>query len=67
MELEMQNGGSRLFFDLFVALCNHIDDIASITRIIATECSSSLVARLLLQLRFSAFTHAQFGEHSYTL
>ncbi|PVH67781.1 hypothetical protein DL98DRAFT_475357 [Cadophora sp. DSE1049] len=31
MQLEMQNGGSRLFFDLFVALCNHIDDVASIT------------------------------------
>ncbi|KAH7402979.1 hypothetical protein BKA64DRAFT_694055 [Cadophora sp. MPI-SDFR-AT-0126] len=41
MQLEMQNGGSRLFFDLFVALCNHVDDV-----IIATEYSSSLIARL---------------------
>lgn len=30
MQLEMQAGGSQLFFDLFVALCNHVDDVASI-------------------------------------
>lgn len=30
MQLEMHNGGSQLFFDLFVALCNHVDDVASI-------------------------------------
>ncbi|TQV96914.1 BTB/POZ domain-containing protein [Cordyceps javanica] len=29
MQLEMHNGGTPLFFDLFVALCNHVDDIAS--------------------------------------
>ncbi|KAK1764848.1 hypothetical protein QBC33DRAFT_456404 [Phialemonium atrogriseum] len=29
MQLEMYNGGSQLFFDLFVALCNHVDDISS--------------------------------------
>jgi hypothetical protein len=29
MQLEMFNGGSALFFDLFVALCNHVDDISS--------------------------------------
>lgn len=29
MQLEMHNGGSQLFFDLFVALCNHVDDISS--------------------------------------
>ena len=29
MQLEMHNGGSPLFFDLFVALCNHVDDISS--------------------------------------
>ncbi|KAH0489278.1 hypothetical protein TgHK011_009717 [Trichoderma gracile] len=28
MQLEMFNGGTPLFFDLFVALCNHVDDIA---------------------------------------
>lgn len=26
MQMEMENGG-KLFFDLFVAMCNHIDDI----------------------------------------
>jgi len=26
MQMEMENGG-KLFFDLFVALCNHVDDI----------------------------------------
>ncbi|EPE05498.1 btb poz domain containing protein [Ophiostoma piceae UAMH 11346] len=29
MQLEMYNGGSQLFFDLFVALCNHVDDIST--------------------------------------
>jgi hypothetical protein len=29
MQLEMHTGGSQLFFDLFVALCNHVDDVAS--------------------------------------
>ncbi|KAI1323772.1 hypothetical protein F5Y16DRAFT_330951 [Xylariaceae sp. FL0255] len=29
MQLEMHNGGTQLFFDLFVALCNHVDDISS--------------------------------------
>ncbi|KAG6013028.1 hypothetical protein E4U43_007516 [Claviceps pusilla] len=30
MQLEMYNGGTQLFFDLFVAMCNNIDDISSI-------------------------------------
>ncbi|KAL7927146.1 hypothetical protein ACQKWADRAFT_327088 [Trichoderma austrokoningii] len=30
MQLEMLNGGTQLFFDLFVALCNHVDDISSV-------------------------------------
>lgn len=29
MQLEMYNGGTQLFFDLFVALCNHTDDLSS--------------------------------------
>lgn len=29
MQLEMLNGGTQLFFDLFVALCNHVDDMSS--------------------------------------
>jgi len=29
MQMEMENGG-KLFFDLFVAMCNHIDDIVAI-------------------------------------
>ncbi|KAK7423942.1 hypothetical protein QQX98_000814 [Neonectria punicea] len=29
MQLEMCNGGTQLFFDLFVALCNHVDDIST--------------------------------------
>jgi len=29
MQAEMFNGGSQLFFDLFVALSNHVDDISS--------------------------------------
>lgn len=29
MQMEMQRGGSPLFFDLFVALANHVDDVSS--------------------------------------
>jgi hypothetical protein len=29
MQMEMENGG-KLFFDLFVAMCNHIDDVVEI-------------------------------------
>ena len=28
MQMEMERGGSHLFFDLFVAMCNHVDDIS---------------------------------------
>jgi hypothetical protein len=31
MQMEMEMGGSKLFFDLFVAMCNHVDDIVDIT------------------------------------
>jgi len=30
MQMEMAQGGSQLFFDLFVALCNHVDDVSSV-------------------------------------
>lgn len=30
MQMEMEIGGSKLFFDLFVAMCNHVDDIVEI-------------------------------------
>jgi hypothetical protein len=30
MQMEMELGG-KLFFDLFVAMCNHIDDIVDVT------------------------------------
>jgi hypothetical protein len=30
MQMEMEIGG-KLFFDLFVAMCNHVDDIADVT------------------------------------
>jgi len=30
MQQEMQRGDTQLFFDLFVALCNHIDDLSEI-------------------------------------
>jgi hypothetical protein len=29
MQLEMFTGQSQLFFDLFVSLCNHVDDLSS--------------------------------------
>jgi hypothetical protein len=31
MQAEMEAGGSKLFFDLFVAMCNHLDDIIDAT------------------------------------
>ncbi|KAK3341220.1 hypothetical protein B0T25DRAFT_466003 [Lasiosphaeria hispida] len=37
MQLEMFNGGTQLFFDLFVALCNHVDDISSASNTPRTE------------------------------
>ena len=42
--MEMHAGGSQLFFDLFVALCNHVDDVASIAlvfRLIPLSLNSS--------------------------
>ncbi|KAI9699515.1 MAG: hypothetical protein M1820_007146 [Bogoriella megaspora] len=32
MQMEMEIGG-KLFFDLFVAMCNHIDDVAEMTQV----------------------------------
>lgn len=29
MQAEMEQGG-KLFFDLFVAMCNHMDDLATV-------------------------------------
>ncbi|KAK2850710.1 hypothetical protein FQN49_005394 [Arthroderma sp. PD_2] len=31
MQLEMEGGG-KLFFDLFVAMCNHMDDLSSVSK-----------------------------------
>ncbi|EQK98352.1 hypothetical protein G6O67_006262 [Ophiocordyceps sinensis] len=31
MQAEMETGGSKLFFDLFVAMCNHLDDVIDAT------------------------------------
>ncbi|KAM4067180.1 BTB/POZ domain-containing protein [Hirsutella rhossiliensis] len=31
MQAEMEAGGSKLFFDLFVAMCNHLDDVIDAT------------------------------------
>jgi len=31
MQAEMEHGGSKLFFDLFVAMCNHLDDVIEVT------------------------------------
>ncbi|GAB1742720.1 hypothetical protein NU219Hw_g8432t1 [Hortaea werneckii] len=27
MQMEMETGGTQMFFDLFVAMCNHVDDV----------------------------------------
>lgn len=31
MQAEMERGGSKLFFDLFVAMCNHLDDVIDVS------------------------------------
>lgn len=33
MQMEMEKGGTQMFFDLFVALCNHCDDIAELGQV----------------------------------
>ena len=33
MQMEMELGGSKLFFDLFVAMCNHIDDVVDLVNV----------------------------------
>jgi len=32
MQMEMERGGSQLFFDLFVAMCNHVDDLTEVAK-----------------------------------
>ncbi|KAF7562631.1 hypothetical protein G7046_g1459 [Stylonectria norvegica] len=31
MQAEMEAGGTKLFFDLFVAMCNHLDDVIDVS------------------------------------
>jgi hypothetical protein len=31
MQAAMEDGGSKLFFDLFVAMCNHLDDVIDVS------------------------------------
>lgn len=33
MQMEMEKGGTQMFFDLFVAMCNHIDDVVEIGQV----------------------------------
>lgn len=33
MQMEMEQGGTQMFFDLFVAMCNHIDDVVEIGQV----------------------------------
>ncbi len=33
MQMEMEKGGTQMFFDLFVAMCNHIDDVVDIGQV----------------------------------
>ncbi len=41
MQMEMENGG-KLYFDLFVAMCNHIDDIVEIRYVLFSSAISCL-------------------------
>ncbi|KAK3112215.1 hypothetical protein LTR53_011753 [Teratosphaeriaceae sp. CCFEE 6253] len=33
MQMEMEKGGTQMFFDLFVAMCNHVDDVVEIGQV----------------------------------
>ncbi len=33
MQAEMEAGGTKLFFDLFVAMCNHLDDVIDVNHV----------------------------------
>ncbi|KAF7192338.1 hypothetical protein HII31_06370 [Pseudocercospora fuligena] len=33
MQMEMEKGGTQMFFDLFVAMCNHIDDVVDMGQV----------------------------------
>ncbi|ATY65945.1 BTB POZ fold domain containing [Cordyceps militaris] len=33
MQVEMEAGGTKLFFDLFVAMCNHLDDVIDVNHV----------------------------------
>jgi hypothetical protein len=33
MQMEMEQGGTQMFFDLFVAMCNHIDDVVEMGQV----------------------------------
>lgn len=42
MQMEMENGGTQMFFDLFVAMCNHIDDVVEIGQVRSSHVASCL-------------------------
>lgn len=54
MQLEMFNGGTQLFFDLFVALCNHVDDVSIAGYVLYLSLHS-----IVLSLTFSALAVAR--------
>ena len=33
MQMEMEKGGTQMFFDLFVAMANHIDEVIEIGQV----------------------------------
>ena len=41
MQMEMEKGDSQLFFDLFVAMCNHIDDVVELGSVSSSHCISN--------------------------
>jgi len=38
MQVEMEKGGTQMFFDLFVAMCNHIDDVVEFGQVAPSHC-----------------------------
>lgn len=54
MQMEMEGGG-KLFFDLFVALCNHVDDIVDIGYVLSFFSSLPRHPRTLIWSSFANF------------
>jgi hypothetical protein len=74
MQIEMEKGNTQLFFDLFVAMCNHVDDVVEFGQVspfINTLCHLHLLSMystycldLWLSNTSNANSHSNSNGHS---